>query len=93
MTNVNKKELVELSFLYFRLRNLFNDGFQRYLFFRNLISYSCGITNYPLIRRVFEDLVIRNTFDIKIKRGMIYYLFNPTNKFYDDSPDCSINWD
>ena len=87
-----KKEYVELSFLYFRFRNLFNFGFQRYSFYRNLIGYICNISDYALIRRIFEELNKRNIFDEKKQSNKIYYLFNPYNEEIDETPDITVDW-
>jgi len=87
-----KKEYVELSFLYFRFRNLFNCGFQRYSFYRNLIGYICNISDYAMIRRVFEEMLKRNIFNEKKKNNKIYYLFNPYNEPIDETADLTIDW-
>jgi len=88
-----KKEMVELSFLYFRFRNLFDYGFQKYNFFKNLISYVCNISDYRLIRRIFEDMYRRNIFtEKKIKGQGIYYLFNPFNREYKEEIKETIIW-
>lgn len=87
-----KQEYIELSFLYFRFRNLFDYGFMKYLFFKNLIGYVCDISDYALIRRVFEELIRRNVFTIKKTQQHIYYCFNPYNKSIDDKPDITVDW-
>lgn len=87
-----KQEYIELSFLYFKLRNLFEYGFMKYLFFKNLIGYVCDISDYALIRRVFEDLSRRNIFTIKQTEQHIYYCFNPYNKAIDETPDITVDW-
>lgn len=87
-----KTEFVELSFLYFKLRNLFNYGYMKYLFFRNLIAYVCDISDYQMIRRVFEDLCRRNVFTIRQTEHNIVYCFNPTNKMIDETPNIKIDW-
>ena len=92
MIKNKKKEYVELSFLYFRFRNLFNFGFQRYSFYRNLIGYICNISDYAMIRRVFEEMFKRNIFDEKKERNKIYYLFNPYNEPVDETPDLTVDW-
>ncbi len=88
-----KKEYVELTFLYFRFRNLYDSGFQRYSFFRNLISFICNISDYGLIRRIFEELSHRNIFNEKKTNGKIYYLFNPYNKEIEQTISDRIVWD
>jgi len=90
--NIKKKEYVELTYLYFKYRNLFDYGFQKYLFFKNLISYVCNISNYSMIRRIHEDLQKRNVFTIKKMENQIWYCFNPYNKIIDETPDISISW-
>ena len=93
MIKNKKKEYVELSFLYFRFRNLFDYGFQRYSFFKNLIGYICNISEVPMIRRVFEELLKRNVFNEKKENNKIYYLFNPYNRDIDESISDTIIWD
>ena len=92
MIKNKKKEYVELSFLYFRFRNLFDYGFQRYSFFKNLIAFICNINDYCLIRRVFEELIKRNVFNEKKQRNKIYYLFNPYNKEIKENISDTIIW-
>ena len=92
MIKNKKKEYVELSFLYFRFRNLFNSGFQRYSFYKNLIGYICNISDYAMIRRIFEELLKRNVFDEKTNSNKIYYLFNPYNQPVDETPDITVDW-
>lgn len=87
-----KEEYVELSYLYFKLRNLFEYGFMKYLFFKNLIGYVCDISNYQLIRRIFEDLTKRNVFTVKQTERHIYYCFNPNNKAIIETPDLTVDW-
>ena len=87
-----KQEYEELSFLYFRFRNLFNSGFQRYAFYKNLIGYICNISDYQLIRRIFEALQARNIFDEKKQNNKIYYLFNPYNETVNQTPDITVDW-
>ena len=93
MIKNKKKEYVELSFLYFRFRNLFDYGYQRYSFFKNLIGYICNISEVPMIRRVFEELLKRNVFNEKKENNKIYYLFNPYNREIDESISDTIIWD
>ena len=88
-----KIEYVELSFLYFKLRNLYDMKYNKYVYFRNLISYICNISDYQYIRRIFEDLCRRNVFSIKQTERHIYYWFNPNNRQLDETPDISISWD
>jgi len=83
---------VELSFLYFRFRNLFNFGFQRYSFYKNLIGYICNISDYAMIRRIFEELFKRNVFNEKKQGNKIYYLFNPYNEPVVETPDLTVDW-
>ena len=87
-----KKEYVELSFLYFRYRNLYDTGFQRYSFFRNLIAYICNISDYGLIRRIFEELSKRNVFNEKKEDTKIFYLFNPFNREIKNEICDTISW-
>jgi len=87
-----KKEYVELTYLYFRFRNLFDYGFQKYQFFKNLICYICQISDYRLARRIFEDMNKRNIFDEVRNINGIIYLFNPHNLPYEESIPDTIIW-
>lgn len=87
-----KTEYIELIFLYFKFRNLFDYGFQKYNFYKNLISYVCDLTEYGLIRRLFEDLNKRSVFTIKYSGNTILYCFNPTNRKIENKIIDTINW-
>ena len=93
MIKNKKKEYVELTFLYFRFRNLFDYGFQRYSFYRNLIAFICNITDYAMIRRVFEEMNKRSIFDEKKEGNKIYYLFNPYNRVIEQNISNTIIWE
>jgi hypothetical protein len=88
-----KKEYCELAFLYFRYRNLFDYDYQKYGFFKNLIAFICRISDYNLVRRIFEDLVKRNCFDEKRTEEGVKYLFNPYNRKYEQKISDTIIWD
>tara|TARA_R100000654_G_scaffold32892_5_gene57926 strand:+ start:3178 stop:3465 length:288 start_codon:yes stop_codon:yes gene_type:complete len=70
-------DLIKLVFLYFEYRNLFNQGFQRYYFFKNIIKYITCIQDNSKIRRIFQKLLFMGVFD----KGKVYqltmYHFNP----------------
>lgn len=88
-----KKEYVELTFLYFRFRNLFNYGWQKYHFFKVLIAHICNIKDFSFVRRIFENMIKRNIFDEKKCKDGIYYLFNPTRAEYKEKISDTIVWD
>ncbi len=82
-----KQDLIELTYLYFQFRNLYLSGFQRYIFFRNLISYVTNLNNYYSIRSIFNNLINEGSIEIKKEKKKVYYRFNPKGK--KDTP--SIN--
>jgi len=61
----NKSDLIELTFLYFKYRRLYSSGFQRYIFFRNLISYITKLNSYSSIRSIFNNLLNKGYIEIK----------------------------
>lgn len=76
----NKRELIELSTIYLKYRNCYNQGFQRYSYFRNLIKHITGLYVTNHIRHIFNALINQDMIDIKKERGKIYYRFNPYQK-------------
>jgi len=86
--NKNKEDLIELTFLYFKFRNLYFVGFQRYIFFKNLISYVTKLNNYSSIRSIFNNLLNEDLIEIKKDKKKVYYRFNPKQK-KDPEPDNS----
>lgn len=75
-----KQDLIELTYLYFKFRNLYLSGFQRYIFFRNLISYVTNLNNYYSIRSIFNNLINEGSIEIKKEKKKVYYRFNPNGK-------------
>ena len=75
-----RNELINLTILYFKYRNLYNYGFQRYSFFRNLISHITNISDPYPIRSIFNNMINRKQYEIKKEQGKIYYRFNPLRK-------------
>ena len=61
-------DYINLSFLYMEYRNAFNNHFQRYSHFKNMIKYVTGISDQKTIRYIFQKLLNKNYFD-KTKDG------------------------
>jgi len=76
----NKNELIELSTIYLKYRNCFNQGFQRYSYYRNLIKHITGLTFTNHVRHIFNSLINKGLIDIKKEQGKIFYRFNPYQK-------------
>ena len=73
-------DVLKLVFLYFEYRNLFNQGFQRYYFFKNMIRYITCINNNSRIRRIFQKLLNKGVFIKDRQFNLTVYHFNPYNK-------------
>lgn len=76
----NKTQLIELSTIYLKYRNSYNQGFQRYSYFRNLIKHITGLYIPNHIRHIFNSLINKGMIDIKRDHGKIFYRFNPYQK-------------
>lgn len=75
-----KEDLIQLTFLYFKYRNLYFSGFQKYNFFRNLISYVTKLKNYYSVRSIFNNLINEGFIEVKKEKKKVYYRFNPKKK-------------
>ena len=53
----NKRELIELSTIYLKYRNCFNNGFQRYSYYKNLIKHITGLNFTNHVRHIFNSLI------------------------------------
>lgn len=74
------KELINISIVYLQFRNSFNFGLQKFIIWKNLISYITGISELKIIRIIFYKLLNKKIFQ-KFKKGKsTYYRYNPTNK-------------
>ena len=76
----NKRELIELSTIYLKYRNCFNNGFQRYSYYKNLIKHITGLNFTNHVRHIFNSLINKGFIDVKKHHGKIYYRFNPYQK-------------
>ena len=84
---VKKKQLVNLTLLSMKYDNCFNDGYQNYRFWRNIIQATTGIYKENVTRLIFRQLVRDGNFDKKREHKKIGYLFNPDKKKYIDKYD------
>ena len=76
----NKRQLLELSLIYLKYRNCFNEGYQRYSYFRNLIRHITGLVLNNHVRNIFNSLINKGFIDVKKQHGKIFYQFNPFQK-------------
>ena len=86
--NEFKKNIVDLIILYFKYRNCYNIGFQKYSYFKNLMRYITDITDKLYLRRAFEELINKGLIEKKLVMGSVRYRFNPTQKR--DDPNLPI---
>ena len=75
-----KNKNIELVILYFKYRNIFDLGFQSYKIFKNMIMYITNITNQLKVRNIFEIMLLRKLFEVKMVGKSRFYIFNPYNK-------------
>lgn len=74
-------KIIDLTILFFKYRNTYNLGFQRYSVFRNMIRYINGNTlGDKQIRVIFQTLISNKYFEKTKKVGTIYYRWNFHNK-------------
>tara|TARA_R100000426_G_scaffold10515_1_gene11156 strand:- start:1260 stop:1547 length:288 start_codon:yes stop_codon:yes gene_type:complete len=81
---VKKKQLVNLTLLSMRYDNCFNDGYQNYRFWKNIIQSTTGIYQENVSRLIFRQLIRDGNFDKKKEHKKVAYLFNPDNRKYID---------
>ena len=87
-----KKTIVDLIILYFKYRNCYNSGFQKYSYFRNLMRYITDINDAIFLRRIFEDLINKKLIEKKLVIGSVRYRFNPCKKYEDPNRPIVINF-
>ena len=87
-----KKTIVDLIILYFKYRNCYNNGFQKYSYFRNLMRYITDINDAIFLRRIFEDLINKKLIEKKLVIGSVRYRFNPSKKYDDPNRPIVINF-
>ena len=75
-----KNKNIELVMLYFKYRNIFDIGFQSYKIFKNMIMYITNIKNQLKVRNIFEIMLLRKYFKVKMVGKSRFYIFNPHNK-------------
>lgn len=75
-----KNKNIELVTLYFKYRRIFDIGYQSYKVFKNLIMYITNIKNQIKIRNIFEIMLLRKLFQVKMVGKSRFYIFNPHNK-------------
>ena len=74
------QELINISTVYLQFRNSFNFGKQKFIVWKNLISFITGILDLKTVRIIFYKLLHQGIFK-KIKIGKsTYYRYNPTNR-------------
>ena len=75
-----KNKNIELVTLYFKYRRVFDIGYQSYKVFKNLIMYITNIKNQIKIRNIFEIMLLRKLFNVKMVGKSRFYIFNPHDK-------------
>jgi len=73
-----KKSTIKLINLYFKYRNCYNSGFQKYSYFKNLMVYVTDIKDTAFLRRIFENLISTHIIEKKLIQKSIRYRYNPT---------------
>tara|TARA_R110000772_G_scaffold60888_1_gene137296 strand:+ start:1726 stop:1995 length:270 start_codon:yes stop_codon:yes gene_type:complete len=85
------QELIDISIVYLQFRNSYNFGEQRFIIWKNIISYITGITELNIIRIIFYKLLNKKIFQ-KIKRcKSTYYVYNPTGRVPNHSLTVSFD--
>ncbi len=86
------KENIELVNTYMKFRNCYNQGFQKYYYFKRIISYTTDITDGTQIRTIFqkmldEEYIERSDIPISKNKTVLRYRHNPYHidglKFYE----------
>ena len=72
-----KNNYLELVILYFKYRNAYHLGYQKYSVFRNMIRFVADNTDPSFCRAIFTELQTANLFEKKMKLKSITYRFNP----------------
>ena len=75
-----KQKYVDLSILYLKYRNSYNTGFQKYQYYKSMIRYVTDIEHNVLIRRIFDELLLKDLMEKKKVHGSVRYRFNPYHK-------------
>lgn len=75
-----KNKNIELVLLYFKYRGIFDIGYQSYKIFKNMIMYITNIKNQLKVRNIFEIMLLRKLFTIKMVGKSRFYIFNPHNR-------------
>lgn len=75
-----KQKYVDLSILYLKYRNSYNNGFQKYQYYKSMIRYITDIEHNVLIRRIFDELLLKDLIEKKYVHGSVRYRFNPYHK-------------
>tara|TARA_R110000796_G_scaffold120917_1_gene235055 strand:+ start:714 stop:1001 length:288 start_codon:yes stop_codon:yes gene_type:complete len=81
-----KNNIIDLVILYFKYRNCYNQGFQKYYYFKNLIKHITNLDDLTFIRRIFEELLLKKIIEKKIICSSVRYRFNPYRKESINSP-------
>lgn len=86
-----KNNYIELVILYFKYRNTYNLGYQRYSVYRNLIRFITDNNDLKFCRTIFSELQKRKLFQKKIVIKSIYYRFNAyPNRYKNSDKDVSF---
>ena len=75
-----KQKYVDLSILYLKYRNSYNTGFQKYQYYKSMIRYVTDIEHNVLIRRIFDELLLKDLMEKKYVHDSVRYRFNPYHK-------------
>tara|TARA_R110001606_G_scaffold399263_1_gene582930 strand:+ start:4047 stop:4319 length:273 start_codon:yes stop_codon:yes gene_type:complete len=74
------EELITITLVYLQYRNSFNFGKQKFIIWKNIISYITGITDLKILRIIFYKLINKKIFKkIKVSKST-YYIYNPNNR-------------
>lgn len=74
------EELISITLVYLQYRNSFNFGKQKFIVWKNIISYITGISDLKILRIIFYKLINKKIFQkIKVSKST-FYLYNPTNR-------------
>mgnify|MGYP003676730649 CR=1 FL=1 len=74
------EELITITIVYLQYRNSFNFGNQKFIIWKNIISYITGITDLKILRIIFYKLINKKIFKKNKIGKSTYYIYNPTNR-------------
>ena len=86
------EELITITLVYLQYRNSFNFGKQKFIIWKNIISYITGITDLKILRIIFYKLINKKIFKkIKVSKST-YYIYNPNNR-NQTRPNLKVTFD